>query len=134
MWLAPACLALLLGVSPADALDSPPVSVGVSRPTTEEATTPPVSVGVGRPPVATEVLTLPVSVGVERPPVVILLGDINGDGKITIQDVTVGLRMTLGLVKPSEDQLMILDVNEDGKLTIGDITLMLRAAVGLIKS
>jgi hypothetical protein len=58
-------------------------------------------------------------------------GDLTGDGKVTIQDVTLGLRMILGLESCTDAQFRILDVNFDAHLTIGDATLMLKQAVGL---
>jgi hypothetical protein len=60
------------------------------------------------------------------------LGDLNGDGKVNVQDATISLRIAVGLVTPTDAQKTAGDVNKDGKLNVQDATQVLRAAVGLV--
>jgi hypothetical protein len=60
------------------------------------------------------------------------LGDLNGDGAVTVQDVTLSLRIAVGELAPAAAQKVADDANGDGKLNIQDATLILRYAVGLI--
>jgi hypothetical protein len=61
------------------------------------------------------------------------LGDLNGDAQVDIKDATLSLRITVGLLSPTDDQKAAGDANQDGKLNVQDTTLILRAAVGLVK-
>lgn len=61
----------------------------------------------------------------------IVLGDVNGDGKITPADSTVILRAYTGLSQLSDNAKLAGDVNRDGKITPADSTVVLRAYVGL---
>jgi len=64
----------------------------------------------------------------------ILLGDVNGDGKLGIPDATLALQIAVGIMKnPTTDQVGAGDVNKNGKVDIADVTRILRAAVGLEK-
>ncbi|MGQ9698986.1 MAG: carboxypeptidase regulatory-like domain-containing protein [Armatimonadota bacterium] len=65
------------------------------------------------------------------PPIV--KGDLNGDGKVTVPDVTLALRFAVGVGKPSTTQLRAGDINNNGRIDTADVTQILRAAVGLIK-
>ena len=54
-----------------------------------------------------------------------ITGDIDGDGKVSIADVTALIKMILG--KPSTEVCermrdLIADVNGDGNITIADVT------------
>jgi hypothetical protein len=62
-----------------------------------------------------------------------LIGDVNGDGKVNVQDATISLRIAVGLEKPTDAQKTTADANKDGKLTVADTTLILQVAVGLKK-
>jgi hypothetical protein len=64
------------------------------------------------------------------PPVT--LGDLNGDGKINVQDATTSLRIAVGAITPTDAQKKAGDVNGDGKWNVQDTTLILRRAVGAI--
>ena len=57
--------------------------------------------------------------------VISLIGDINGDGKVTIADVNLGLRKISKKIVTNEEHNN-LDVTGDGKFTIADINKMLR--------
>jgi hypothetical protein len=71
-------------------------------------------------------------------------GDLNGDGKVNIQDATLALRMAVGLTPPTDSQTQAGDVAPvpgsgpragqpfgDGKIDIADATRILRYAIGL---
>jgi hypothetical protein len=60
------------------------------------------------------------------------LGDLNGDGKVNVQDATLSLRIAVGSVTPTDAQKTAGDVNHDGKWNVQDTTLILRFAVGAI--
>jgi len=62
----------------------------------------------------------------------VVLGDLNGDGKVNVQDATTSLRIAVGLITPSDAQKAAGDVNHDGKWNVQDATQILRAAVGLV--
>lgn len=57
-------------------------------------------------------------------PVTVLLGDVNGDGKLSIGDVTALINYLLsgnaGVIN-----LTAADVNQDGKISIGDVTALI---------
>jgi hypothetical protein len=61
-------------------------------------------------------------------------GDINGDGKIDVLDVTLTLQYVLGTHLLDEKQLAASDVNGDGEVDVLDVTLILQFALGLIDS
>jgi hypothetical protein len=61
----------------------------------------------------------------------VTLGDLNGDGKISVADATLSLRIAVGLLTATDDQKAADDVNKDGKWTVGDTTLILQVAVGV---
>jgi hypothetical protein len=62
------------------------------------------------------------------------LGDITGDGKITVQDIAILTRHSLGLSQMTESQLANADVNGDGVVDVRDITLLMQYALGMIDS
>ena len=61
----------------------------------------------------------------------VVLGDVNGDGKLTPADSTVILRAYVGLNKLNDIENLSVDTNRDTKLTPADSTVILRAYVGL---
>lgn len=61
----------------------------------------------------------------------VVLGDVNGDGKITPADSTITLRTYVGLGKITDAERLAGDANGDGKITPADSTILLRAYVGL---
>jgi hypothetical protein len=71
----------------------------------------------------------------------ILYGDLNGDGKVTVTDVTRMLQIVIGLVKPSGQEVLVGDVKPkpglngqpfgDGKISIEDVSWALRRALDL---
>jgi len=64
--------------------------------------------------------------GVTPPPT---LGDLNGDGKVNVQDATLSLNIAVGILTPTDAQKTAGDYNTDGKLNIQDTTLILNKAV-----
>jgi|GEM_PF-3305363 len=75
------------------------------------------------------------SSGVTPPPAGLAPGDLNGDGKVTISDVTIALRIAVGLMTGTPEQMKAADVAPkgapDGKVNIQDVTRLLRRAIGL---
>ena len=55
----------------------------------------------------------------------ILLGDINGDNQINIQDIIFLINYILDLELPNDNQFSAADINEDGILNIQDVILIL---------
>ena len=62
----------------------------------------------------------------------VMLGDLNGDAKINVQDATLSLRISVGSLVPTEAQKAAGDVNKDGKWNVQDTTLILRRGIGAI--
>ena len=54
------------------------------------------------------------------------IGDMTGDGKVNVRDVTAMQRHLAGLEELTDDRLTLADVNTDGKVTIDDVTLLQR--------
>jgi len=68
------------------------------------------------------------------PPVTIVYGDVNGDGKVSIPDVTIALRIAVGVQTGTPDQIKAGDLNGNGKIEIAEVTKILRFAVGLVQT
>lgn len=84
----------------------------------------------------TEASTKPESATAEstiKPPIYPVMGDTNGDGKITAMDARLSLRMSAKLDVPTASQLYAADVNGDGKITATDARKILRVAARLEK-
>ena len=60
-----------------------------------------------------------------------LKGDLNKDGRISGADVTVGMRIYLGLIESNSEYVMIGDINNNNRIDSGDITYILRTYLGL---
>jgi CubicO group peptidase (beta-lactamase class C family) len=58
-------------------------------------------------------------------------GDVNGDGKVNVQDCALVLRFAVGLADPTTAQRNASDVNGDGRVNVQDATLLLKRTVGL---
>ena len=63
-----------------------------------------------------------------------ILGDVNLNGVVEIDDALLALRYTMHLVELNEEQLFQGDVNADGQVKLPDALLILRYAMGLIDS
>ncbi len=62
---------------------------------------------------------------------VIVIGDNDGDGKITTNDARNALRMSIGLDRPDEWQIKASMIQSTEAVTTADARLILRAAIGL---
>ena len=60
-----------------------------------------------------------------------VLGDVDGDGKVTAEEARLALRAALGLEILTEDQLKAADFDKDGEITAADARLILRESLGL---
>ena len=58
-------------------------------------------------------------------------GDLNGDGRVTLQDAILILQFAVAIGIPTDLQRAAADMNSDGRLNILDATLVLRKVVGL---
>jgi hypothetical protein len=67
---------------------------------------------------------------VPRPPG--SLGDLNGDGNVTVLDVVFAMRFVLGLEVLTEHQKLSADINQDGAVNINDVVIIMYYALGLI--
>lgn len=61
----------------------------------------------------------------------LVLGDGNGDGKVTAIDARIVLQIVAGLVTPTEEQMVTLDYNKDAEVTALDARKILRSVAGL---
>lgn len=106
-------------------------------PTTEEPTTEPVTEEPTTEPVTEEPTTEPAT----EPEPVLLYGDVDQDGIISIQDATEIQRMGLGILDVEEDATeeeleaifiayALADVNGDGRVSILDVTYVQKYLVG----
>ena len=66
----------------------------------------------------------------EKP--VTIEGDVNGDGEVGPDDAIMVLRISIGLIEPTEDQRIAADMSGDGAVEVDDAILILRAAIGLL--
>ena len=63
-----------------------------------------------------------------------VIGDVNGDGEISLVDATELQKYLVGLSSLSVDQLAVADANGDGKISIIDATEIQKYLVGLVSS
>ena len=66
-------------------------------------------------------------------PVYGLMGDLDGDGKVTAEDARTALRIAARLENPTKKQLEVGDLNKDGKITAKEARAILRYAANLDK-
>lgn len=67
-----------------------------------------------------------------EPVITVLIGDVNGDGSVTVQDATVLQKYLAGLVTLSDEQLAVADTNGDGSVTVADATVIQKYLAGLV--
>lgn len=60
-----------------------------------------------------------------------LMGDVNGDGVVTITDATMVARHAMNLVQINANYVQYADMDHSGNITISDAVLVMRAALGL---
>ncbi len=58
-------------------------------------------------------------------------GDVTGDGKVDVRDVTLVMQYILGLVTLTQEQAGTADYNDDGRVDIRDAVLIMQYALGL---
>ena len=63
-----------------------------------------------------------------------IIGDVDGDGAVTVQDATVIQRALANMKTHENTNLDAGDVDNDGEITSNDVTLILRYEAGLIPS
>ncbi|MBR0156677.1 MAG: hypothetical protein IJM20_04055 [Clostridia bacterium] len=61
-----------------------------------------------------------------------LLGDINGDGEVTVADAILALRCAMGILELTPEQIEAGDMNESGAIEVSDAIIILRTAMGLL--
>lgn len=64
-------------------------------------------------------------------PITVLLGDVNGDGRVNARDARLLLRYAAGLADETELDLAAADYNSDGRINARDARALLRVAAGL---
>ena len=74
-------------------------------------------------------LSLPVSMEVDSGSMVVL-GDINMDNNINVQDVILLVNIVLDLLDPSSDQFDAGDLNSDGQINIQDVIILVNNIIG----
>ena len=55
-------------------------------------------------------------------------GDVNGDGKVNVSDVTALINMILGITTTDQTRA---DVNGDGKVNVSDVTALINLILGI---
>lgn len=55
-------------------------------------------------------------------------GDVNGDGRVNVSDVTALINMILGITDKDET---VADVNHDGKINVSDVTALINIILGI---
>ena len=60
------------------------------------------------------------------------LGDVDGDGRVTIKDATLVQRYTAGIMELTDAQLEAADFNEDGAVNIEDVTALQKSVAGMV--
>lgn len=61
-------------------------------------------------------------------------GDINGDGRIDVNDVVLVMRHTLGMNSLDGERKVRADVNGDGAVNVQDVSLIMQKSLGLINN
>ena len=63
----------------------------------------------------------------------VIHGDLNGDGRVDVQDVVLVMRHSLGLVVLNDLQGFLADVNGDGKVNVRDVSQIMQKSLGIIE-
>ena len=61
-----------------------------------------------------------------------LLGDVNGDGVLTVTDSTLIQKHCAEFLKFTDEEIAIADINKNGKIEVGDATAIQRIVAGLL--
>ena len=109
----------LLGVDPEPATTEPETEPETTEPATEPETTEPATEPETTEPATEPETTEPAT----EPEPQILYGDVDQDGKITVQDATEIQKLGLGIASTEGSLASVLaDVNGDGRISILDVT------------
>lgn len=73
--------------------------------------------------------TLEVNIEEEKP---LLLGDVDGDGKVNAADYNAFKKIALGIVAPTTDQMKTADLNGDGKINAADANILKKLILGVM--
>lgn len=60
-----------------------------------------------------------------------IMGDLDGDGKVNLNDATIALKGAVGIITLTDEQIKIADMNNDKKVNLNDANIVLRVAVGI---
>ena len=60
------------------------------------------------------------------------MGDVDGDGRVTIADAVAIMRHALDLTHIPEQSLPFADVNGDGTVNLSDAVTVMRMAIGVM--
>lgn len=85
-------------------------------------------------PTTAQTTAQPTTVQTTTKPADVKLGDVNGDGDITIDDATLIQMYLVDLAVLSDEQLAAADTDEDGEITVIDATMIQKYLIGLISS
>ena len=80
-----------------------------------------------------EPTTAPATEPITEPEPQPVLGDVDLDGKVTIDDATLLMRYLVEMEDLTDEQLKLADVNRDGKVNIMDVTDIQRFLAEIIK-
>ncbi len=58
-------------------------------------------------------------------------GDVNGDGKVNLEDATLVLKNALGIISLEGESVLRADIDKDGKVDLNDATAVLKMALGI---
>ena len=61
------------------------------------------------------------------------LGDVNGDGEIKINDVTMLVDVVIGKIAITDEIKAAGDVNKDGEIKINDVTMLVDVVIGKVQ-
>ena len=64
----------------------------------------------------------------------IMIGDVNGDGKVNTSDAVIILKVAAGMASLEGDRLIAANTNHDSKVNTSDAVLILKYAAGMIDS
>lgn len=96
-------------------------------PTTEPTTAPVPTAEPTTVPITTEPTTEPTTV----PPVSVILGDVNGDKEVNVNDATLIQKVSADLLTLSAEYAKAADIDGDGSISIKDATLIQKYIVGI---
>ena len=58
------------------------------------------------------------------------IGDLNYNERCDVGDAVLALKIAIGLIKPTPEDITLADINGNGKIDIGDAVLILKCAKG----